>query len=167
MTAIPVKRQPNPLDEQAGTHIYAVLLGVVRSGALAIHSDPYLVMQYAAAVTSSVVVNPKMLRVLGWEMHNLLAGLHARGLALSEYNTENNPCNCPHDHDWDRDTCDVVRTGALQGDYRPGMQALDKLIENPPVAEVDVLGMGVQVFAPYLCEIMRDIVKGAQKASQN
>ncbi len=167
MTVTSVKRQPNPVDEQAGAHVYAVLLGVVRSGALAINVDRYLVMQYAAAVTSAVVVNPKMIRVLGWEMHNLLAGLHGRGLVLSEYNTKNNPCTCPHDHDWDRDTCDVVRLGALQGDFRPGMQALDKLIESPPVAEVNVLDVGVQVFAPYLCEIMRDIVRGAEKASQN
>ena len=162
-----MKRQPNPVDEQAGQHIYAVLLGVVRSGALAVLTDPYLVMQYSAAVTSAVVVNLKMLRVLAWEMHNLLAGLHARGLALSEYNTKNNPCNCPHDHDWDRDTCDVVRVAALQGDFRPGMEALDKLIENPPVAETSILDVGVQVFAPYLCEIMRDVVRGGQKASQN
>lgn len=167
MTDIQFKRQPNPLDEVAGPHIYSVLLGVVRSGALAVTVEPYLVMRYTAAVVHAVVKNPKMLRVLAWEMHNLVAGLHVRGLALSEYNTKNNPCNCPYEHDWDRDTCDVVRTAALQGDYRPGMEALDKLIESPPVAEVDVLDMGVQVFAPYLCEIMRDVVKGGQKVSQN
>lgn len=161
------KRQPNPLDETAGPHIYSVLLGVVRSGALTVTVEPYLVMRYAAAVASALVPNPRMLRVLGWEMHNLLAGLHARGLSLSEYNTKNNPCKCPHDHDWDRDTCDAVRVAALRGDYRTGMEALDKLIESPPVAEVDVLDMGVQVFAPYLCEIMRDVVKAGQKATQN
>jgi len=166
MTTIPAKRQPNPIDEQAGEHIYAVLLGVVRSGALAVHIEPYLVMQYTAAVTSSVVRNLKMLRVLAWEMHNLLAGLHVRGLELSEYNTKNNPCKCPYEHDWDRDTCDAVRRAALQGDFNPGMQALDRLIEAPPT-EASILDVGVQVFAPYLCEIMRDVVKGGQKASQN
>lgn len=166
MTVISFKRQPNPIDETAGQHLYAVLLGVLRSGSLAVRVDHALVLSYAAAVLMASMKNPKMVRVVAWEMHNVVANLHARGLQLSRYDVESNPCTCPHDHDWDRTTCDVLAQAAAKGDYLPGMQAVDELIENPP-AGYDVLDTFVQVFAPHVTHLMGDIVTAANKVSQN